>query len=54
MSAVELPGHVSPLGLGTIPHEDIAKYAGLELLQRIVAGKYPAPPMAAIAQFHGG
>jgi uncharacterized protein (TIGR00369 family) len=52
MSAVELlPGHVSPLGLGTIPHADIAKYSGLELLQRIIAGKYPAPPMAALLNF---
>ena len=40
MSAVELfPGHVSPLGLGTIPHEDLAKYSGLELLQRIIDGQ---------------
>jgi uncharacterized protein (TIGR00369 family) len=52
MSAVELlPGHVSPLGLGTIPHEDVAEYSGLELLQRIMAGKYPAPPMAALLNF---
>jgi uncharacterized protein (TIGR00369 family) len=52
MSEVELlPGHVSPLGLGTIPHEDIAEYSGLELLQRIIAGKYPAPPMAALLNF---
>jgi uncharacterized protein (TIGR00369 family) len=52
MSAVELlPGHVSPLGLGTIPHADIAEYSGLELLQRIIAGKYPAPPMAALLNF---
>ena len=42
MSEVELfPGHVSPLGLGTIPHEDLAKYSGLEFLQRIVDGKIP-------------
>ena len=52
MSEVELlPGHVSPLGLGTIPHEDIAEYSGLELLQRIIDGKYPAPPMAALLNF---
>jgi uncharacterized protein (TIGR00369 family) len=52
MSAVELlPGHVSPLGLGTIPHGDIAKYSGLELLRCIIAGKYPAPPMAALLNF---
>lgn len=47
MSEVELyPGRVSPLGLGTIPHADILKYTGLELLQRIVDGKYPAPPIS--------
>ncbi|RUU94353.1 PaaI family thioesterase, partial [Mesorhizobium sp. M6A.T.Cr.TU.017.01.1.1] len=47
MSEVELyPGRVSPLGLGTIPHADILKYTGLELLQSIVDGKYPAPPIS--------
>ena len=29
-----------------IPREDLARYTGLELLQRIIAGKYPAPPIA--------
>lgn len=48
MSEVELyPGYVSPLGLGTIPHEDIEKYTGLELLQRVVDRKYPAPSIGA-------
>lgn len=52
MSEVELyPGRVSPLGLGTIPHEDVAKFSGLELLQRLLQGKYPAPPMAATLGF---
>jgi len=52
MTEVELfPGHVSPLGLGTIPHADLLKYSGLELLQRIVDGKYPAPPIAAVMNF---
>lgn len=47
MSEVELyPGRVSPLGLGTIPHGDIEHYTGLELLQRLVEGKYPAPPIS--------
>lgn len=46
MSAVELyPGYVSRLGLGTIPHEEIARYTGLELLQRMLDGHYPAPSM---------
>ena len=39
MNEVELfPGHVSPLGLGTIPHEELALYSGLDLLQRIIDG----------------
>ena len=52
MSEVELlPGRFSPLGLGTVPHEDLAKYAGLELLQRLVDGKNPAPPIAGLLNF---
>jgi uncharacterized protein (TIGR00369 family) len=52
MSEVELfPGYVAPLGLGTIPHEDIVKYTGLELLQRVIDGKYPAPSIGARMNF---
>ncbi|MBB6466794.1 uncharacterized protein (TIGR00369 family) [Aminobacter lissarensis] len=52
MSEVELfPGLVSPLGLGTIPHEDVHLYSGTELLQRVVDGLYPAPPIAAAMNF---
>ncbi|MDH4985682.1 PaaI family thioesterase [Aminobacter anthyllidis] len=52
MSEVELfPGLVSPLGLGTIPHEDVHLYSGAELLQRVVDGRYPAPPIAAVMNF---
>lgn len=52
MSEVELfPGYVSPLGLGTIPHEDLAKYPGIELLQRIIDGEYPAPPIGAALNY---
>ncbi len=52
MSEVELyPGRVSPLGLGTIPHADLALFSGLELLQRIVDGVYPAPPIGAQLNF---
>jgi uncharacterized protein (TIGR00369 family) len=52
MSEVELlPGRFSPLGLGTVPHEDLAKYAGLDLLQRLIAGEYPAPPIAGLLNF---
>ncbi len=52
MSEVELfPGHVSPLGLGTVPQADLARYSGLELLRRLIDGKYPAPPMAGLLNF---
>ncbi|CAN7297013.1 PaaI family thioesterase [Aminobacter sp. LjRoot7] len=52
MSEVELfPGLVSPLGLGTIPHEDVHLFSGAELLQRVVDGLYPAPPIAAVINF---
>jgi uncharacterized protein (TIGR00369 family) len=47
VSEVEIyPGRVSPLGLGTIPHDDVQEYTGLELLQRLVQGKYPAPSIS--------
>jgi len=47
VSEIELyPGRVSPLGLGTIPHADIEEYTGLELLRRLIEGKYPAPPIS--------
>lgn len=47
MSEVELyPGRVAMLGLGTIPHGDILKYTGIELLQRIIDNQYPAPPIS--------
>lgn len=36
---------MSRLGLGTIPHADMAENTGLELLQRI-DHKYKAPPLA--------
>jgi uncharacterized protein (TIGR00369 family) len=52
MSEVELfPGHVSRLGLGTIPHADLARYSGLDLLRRLIAGEYPAPPIAGVLNF---
>ena len=52
MSEVELyPGRVSALEVGTIPHADLALYSGLELLQQIVDGKYPVPPMAVLLNF---
>jgi uncharacterized protein (TIGR00369 family) len=52
MSEVELlPGHVSQLGVGIIPRADLTEHSGLELLQRMIAGQYPAPPMAALLNF---
>lgn len=52
MSEVELfPGYMSRLGLGVIPHEELARHSGLELLQRLIAGDYPAPPMAGTLNF---
>lgn len=52
MSEVELfPGYISRLGLGTIPYDDVAIYTGRELLQRLIDGLYPAPPIAAIMNF---
>ena len=52
MSEVELfPGYVSPLGIGTIPHEQVAQYSGLEFLQRLIDGHYPAPSIGARMNF---
>jgi uncharacterized protein (TIGR00369 family) len=52
MSDVELfPGHVSRLGLGVIPREEVARHTGLVLLRRLLAGEYPAPPMAGTLNF---
>jgi uncharacterized protein (TIGR00369 family) len=52
MSEVEIfPGYVAKRGLGTIPHEDITHFTGLELLQRMVDGEYPAPPISAQLSF---
>lgn len=46
MTAVELfPGYVAQKGIGTIPREDVALYSGIELLQRLIDGHYPAPPI---------
>jgi uncharacterized protein (TIGR00369 family) len=52
MTEVELfPGYVSPLGIGTIPFEDLARYGGLDVLRRMIDGHYPAPPIAALMNF---
>ena len=52
MTAVELyPGRISDLGVGIIPLEEIVRQSGLELLQRLLAGDYPAPAIAAVLNF---
>lgn len=52
MSEIELfPGHVSRLGLGTIPYADIEHYTGLQLLRRVVAGEYPSAPISGLMNF---
>jgi len=52
MDSVELfQGHFAPRGLGTIPHEDVLLFTGLELLRKVAAGEYPAPPIAATMNF---
>ncbi|MBO6539032.1 MAG: PaaI family thioesterase [Rhizobiaceae bacterium] len=45
------PGFFSRLGVGTIPIEDLPKYSGLELLQRVADGTYPAPPIGGQLNF---
>lgn len=52
MSAVELfPGYVAPRGLGVLPMEEMLRYTGLEMLQRLIDGHYPAPPIGATMGF---
>jgi uncharacterized protein (TIGR00369 family) len=50
MSEVELfPGHIARLGV--IPLDDLASRPGLELLQGVLDGRYPAPNIAATLNF---
>lgn len=52
MSEVEIyPGRVLPLGFGTIPLDDLEHFSGLELLQRLVDGIYPAAPIGGQMSF---
>jgi uncharacterized protein (TIGR00369 family) len=52
LSAVEIyPGNFSRRGLGTIPPEDLMRFTGRELLQRLVDGTYPAPPICGLLNF---
>ena len=46
MSEIEIyPGYVAKRGVGVIPRADVSLYSGLELLQRIIDGHYPVPPI---------
>lgn len=52
MTEVELyPGHVSRLGVGSIPLDEVLKHTGMELLQRLIDGHYPAPSIGARMNF---
>ena len=52
MTAVELfPGYVAPRGLGVLPMEELVRYTGLEILQRLIDGHYPAPSIGATMNF---
>ncbi|MGB3502089.1 MAG: PaaI family thioesterase [Mesorhizobium sp.] len=47
MDDVEIfPGYVSRRGIGSLPREDLPKYTGLEMLQRMLDGHYPAPAIS--------
>lgn len=44
MNEVEIfPGHVIRVGLESIPLADVAEFSGLEQMQRLIDGVYPAP-----------
>ena len=44
MSDVEVfPGHFVRPGLGSVPLEDVGRFSGMEQLQRVIDGVYPAP-----------
>ena len=52
MSELEIfPGHVVRVGLGSIPLEEVVGLSGLEQLQRLIDGVYPAPSIAARMNF---
>lgn len=46
MPAIAFPG-----GIGTLPLADLAKSSGLDVLQAMLRGEYPAPPMAKTLSF---
>ena len=40
------PGYVARRGIGALPREELLNYTGLEMLQRMIDGHYPAPPIS--------
>lgn len=40
------PGRAAPAGFGLIPMEEILNQSGLSLLERMIAGEYPAPSIS--------
>jgi len=47
MDEVELfPGYVAKAGIGTLPRAELLNYTGLEMLQRMIDGHYPAPAIS--------
>jgi uncharacterized protein (TIGR00369 family) len=47
VSAVEFPG-----GIGLVPFADLATRSGLEVLQTMLRGEYPAPPISKTLSFN--
>ena len=48
---VEIYPGVTVPGIGTLPLADVARDGGLKAMQDLLAGRYPAPPMAATLKF---
>ena len=48
---VEIYPGVTVPGIGTLPLADVARDGGLKAMQDLLAGRHPAPPMAATLKF---
>lgn len=47
MNEVELfPGYVATRGVGALPRDELLNHTGLEMLQMMIDGHYPAPPIS--------
>jgi uncharacterized protein (TIGR00369 family) len=47
MDEVEIfPGYIAKRGIGALPRGELLNYTGLEMLQRMIDGHYPAPPIS--------